>query len=83
MDELGVSIITIGFPGFSENEKDSVRRLSNENFSQARLTASARDIKADIDACLNSSIQEIALSTPVNRLNLEYVLKTEAEQVIK
>jgi isopropylmalate/homocitrate/citramalate synthase len=83
MDELGVSIINIGFPGFSENEKDVVRRLSNETFSQARLAASARTFKADIDACLNSSIQEIALSTPINRLNLEYVLKTEAEQVIK
>jgi isopropylmalate/homocitrate/citramalate synthase len=83
MDELGVSVINIGFPGFSENERDAVRRLSNETFSQARLAASARTVKADVDACLNSSIQEIAISTPINRLNLEYVLKTEASQVIK
>jgi isopropylmalate/homocitrate/citramalate synthase len=83
MDELGVSIINIGFPGFSENEKDAVRRLSNETFSQARLAASARIVKADVDACLNSSIQEILISTQINRLNLEYVLKTEASQVIK
>ncbi len=83
MDELGVSIINIGFPGFSEKERDAVRRLSNETFSQARLAASARTLKADVDACLNSSIQEIAISTPINRLNLEYVLKTEAAQVIK
>jgi isopropylmalate/homocitrate/citramalate synthase len=83
MDELGVSIINIGFPGFSENEKDAVRRLSNETFSQAKLAASARIVKADVDACLNSSIQEILISTQINRLNLEYVLKTEASQVIK
>jgi isopropylmalate/homocitrate/citramalate synthase len=83
MDELGVSIINIGFPGFSENERDAVRRLSNETFSQARLAASARTVKADVDACLNSSIQEIAISTPINRLNLEYVLKTDAAHVIK
>jgi isopropylmalate/homocitrate/citramalate synthase len=83
MDELGVSIINIGFPGFSENEKDAVRRLSNETFSQAKLAASARTARADVDACLNSSIQEVAISTPINRLNLEYVLKTEAAQVIK
>jgi isopropylmalate/homocitrate/citramalate synthase len=83
MDELGVSIINIGFPGFSENEKDAVRRLSNENFAQARLAASARVVKTDIDACLNSNIQEVALSTPFNKLNLKYVLKTGPEQIIK
>ena len=83
MDELGVSIINIGFPGFSEEERDAVRRVSNETFTQARLAASARIIKEDIDACLNSHIREIALSTPFNNLNLKFVLKTTKEQIIK
>jgi 2-isopropylmalate synthase len=83
MDELGVSIINIGFPGFSEEEKDAVRRLSNETFTQARLAASARITKNDIDACLNSHIREIALSTPFNNLNLKYILKSTKEQIIK
>jgi isopropylmalate/homocitrate/citramalate synthase len=83
LDESGVSIINVGFPGFSEEEKEAVRRLSNENFAQARLVASARMKIKDIDACLNSSIREIALSTPFNNLNLKYVLKTSPEQVIK
>jgi isopropylmalate/homocitrate/citramalate synthase len=82
MDELGVSIINLGFPGFSNDEKEAVRRLSNENFTQARLAASARTKREDIDACLNSNIREIALSTPFNNLNLKYVLKTTAERVI-
>ena len=83
MDELGVSIINLGFPGFSDDEREAVRRLSNENFTQARLAASARTKRGDIDACLNSNIREIALSTPFNNLNLKYVLKTSGEQVIK
>ena len=83
MDELGVSIINIGFPGFSEEEKETIRRLSNETFTQARLAASARTEKEDIDACLNSHIQEIALSTPFNQLNLKHVLKATQEQIIK
>jgi 2-isopropylmalate synthase len=83
MDELGVSIINIGFPGFSEEEKETIRRLSNETFTQARLAASARTEREDIDACLNSHIQEIALSTPFNQLNLKHVLKATQEQVIK
>ena len=83
IDELGVSIINLGFPGFSDDEKEAVRRLSNENFAQASLTASARMKRGDIDACLNSTIREIALATPFNNLNLKYVLKTTAERVIE
>ena len=83
MDELGVSIINIGFPGFSEEEREAVRRVSNETFTQARLAASARITKEDIDACLSSHIREIALSTPFNNLNLKFVLKATKEQIIK
>jgi isopropylmalate/homocitrate/citramalate synthase len=83
LDELGVAIINLGFPGFSPDEKEAVRRLSNESFTQARLAASARVKKDDVDACLNSSIREVAISTPINNLNLIHVLKTTAETVIK
>ena len=82
IDELGVSIINLGFPGFSADEKEAVRRLSNESFSQARLAASARIKREDIDACLNSNIREIAVSTPFNNLNLKYVLKSSEEKII-
>jgi 2-isopropylmalate synthase len=83
LDELGVSIINLGFPGFSADEREAIRRLSNESFTQARLAASARIKREDVDACLNSNIRELALSTPFNNLNLKHVLKTTAEQVIK
>jgi len=83
LDELGVAIINIGFPGFSSDEKETVRRLSNESFTQVRLAASARIKREDIDACLNSNIREIALSTPFNNLNLKHVLKTSAERLIE
>ena len=83
LDELGVSIINIGFPGFSADEREAVRRLSNENYLGSTLAASARIKLEDIDACLNSNIREIALSTPFNNLNLKYVLKTDGKQVIE
>lgn len=83
LDELGVAIINIGFPGFSADEREAVRRLSNESFTNARLAASARIKREDIDACLNSNIREIALSTAFNNLNLKHVLKTSGEQVMK
>jgi len=83
MDEMGVSLITVGFPAFSEEEKNDVRRIANEGFQQARLAASARVIKSDIDACLECGIREILIFTPFNGLNRQYRLKMTKEQVLE
>jgi isopropylmalate/homocitrate/citramalate synthase len=83
MDEIGASIITAGFPAQSEEEKNDVRRIANEGFQQARLAASARIIKSDIDACLECGIREIPIFTPFNGLNLQYRLKMTKEQVLE
>jgi 2-isopropylmalate synthase len=83
MDEMGVSLITVGFPALSEEEKNDVRRITNEDFHQARLVASARIVKSDIDACLECGIREILISTPFNGLNLQYRLKMTKEQVLE
>lgn len=83
MDEMGVSLMTVGFPALSEEEKNDVRRIANEDFHQARLAASARIVKSDIDACLERGIREILIFTPFNGLNLQYRLKMTKEQVLE
>ncbi|MEM2394213.1 MAG: 2-isopropylmalate synthase [Candidatus Bathyarchaeia archaeon] len=83
LDEIGVSIITVGFPALSEEERNSVRRIANEGFQQARIAASARIVKSDIDECLACGIREIAIFTPFNGLNLKYRLRASKEQVLK
>lgn len=83
MDEIGVSTINIGFPGFSEEDKKNIRRISNENFKQASITASAHIIRSDIDACLGCGIREISVFTPFNELNLQYMLKMGKEEVLE
>ena len=83
MDEMGVAIITVGFPGFSEEEKKDVRRISNESFQQAKIVASARIIRDDIDACLGCGLREISIFTSFNGLNLRYRLKMTKEEVLK
>ena len=83
LDEAGVSIITVGFPALSEEEKNTVKRIANEGFQQASIAASARAVKADIDACLDCGIREIPIFTPFNGLNLQYRLKMSKEQVLK
>ncbi len=83
MDDVGVSIINVGYPGFSEEAKNTIRRISNETFENARLAASARTTRSDIDACLACGIKEISISTPFNKLQLEYLMKTTGEAALK
>ncbi|MEM2104234.1 MAG: 2-isopropylmalate synthase [Candidatus Bathyarchaeia archaeon] len=83
LDEAGVSIINVGFPALSEEEKNAVKRIANEGFQQASIAATARAVKSDVDACLDCSVKEIPIVTPFNGLNLQYRLKMSKEQVLK
>lgn len=83
MDDIGVSIINVGSPGFSEKDRNNVRRISNESFQQARIAASARIIRKDVDACLGCGIREISISTAFNDLNLQYILGMTKEEVLE
>jgi isopropylmalate/homocitrate/citramalate synthase len=83
LDEAGVSIITVGFPALSEDEKNTVKKIANEGFQQASIAASARAVKSDINACLDCGVKEIPIFTPFNGLNLQYRLKMSKEQVLK
>jgi len=83
MDEMGVAFMTVGFPAYSEQEKNDIRRIANEGFQQMRLAALARTNKSDIDACLECGIKEILIFTPFNGLNLQYRLKATREEIAK
>ncbi|MBS7621708.1 2-isopropylmalate synthase, partial [Candidatus Bathyarchaeota archaeon] len=83
LDEAGVSIITVGFPALSDEEKSTVRRIANEGFQQASIAASARATRSDVDACLDCGVKEVVIFTPFNGLNLQYRLKMSKEQVLK
>jgi isopropylmalate/homocitrate/citramalate synthase len=83
MDDTGISIINVGFPALSENEKHNIKRIVNETFKNATLTASAQPTKESIDACLECRIKEITIETPYNGLNLKYRLKTTKQQTLK
>ncbi len=82
MDEMGVAIVNVGFPGFSEEDKKDVRRISNESYQQAKIVASARILQDDIDACLGCGLREISIFTSFNDLNLRYRLKMTKEEVL-
>jgi isopropylmalate/homocitrate/citramalate synthase len=83
IDELGVSLITVGYPTLSEEEKSSVRRIANEGFQHANVVAVAHTVRNDIDACLECGIREISIATPFNGINLQYRLKMTKEQALQ
>jgi 2-isopropylmalate synthase len=83
LDDVGVAVINLGFPGFSEEESNAARRLSNESFQNVTLAASARPTKNDVDACLGCGLDEILISSPFNELHIKHVLKSKREDVLK
>ena len=82
MDESGISLINVGFPALSEDEKRNVKRIVNESFGSVKLTASAEPTKNSINACLECGIKEITIETPINGLNLQYKLKISKVQAL-
>jgi isopropylmalate/homocitrate/citramalate synthase len=83
MDDAGMSVINVGFPVLSEGEKHNVKRIVNETFKNATLTASSEATKESVDACLECRIKEITMEMPFNELNLKYSLKMTKEQAIE
>jgi len=83
MDETGIAVINVGFPGLSDEVKRNVKKIVNETFSKAKITASALPTKTSVDACLESGVKEITIETPYNGLNLEYLLQTTKQQALQ
>ena len=83
MDETGMAVINVGFPGLSEDEKRSVKRIVNESFEKSKLTASSAATKAHVDACMEVGLKEINIEAAINGLNLQYRLKITKEEALK
>ena len=83
MDETGISVINVGFPGLSEEEKRSVKKIVNESFDKATLTASSAATKGHVDACLEAGMKEINIEAAINGLNLQYRLGLTKEEALK
>jgi 2-isopropylmalate synthase len=83
MDETGMAVINVGFPGLSEDEQRGVKRIMNESFVTSKLTASSAATKAHVDACMDVGMKEINIEAPINGLNLQYRLRISREEATK
>lgn len=82
LDEIGVSLIAVGFPAISEMELDTVKTIANEGFIHSKVIAIARPKESDINACLKADLDEIVLFMPISQLMMK-VLKTTTQEEYK
>jgi isopropylmalate/homocitrate/citramalate synthase len=83
IDETGVSVINVGFPALSEDDRRNVKRIANETFEQVKLAASAQATKSSVDACLECGVKEVTIEAPFNGLNLKHRFKMSKEQALQ
>ena len=83
MDESGVSIINVGFPAISDEEKRAVKRIVNESITYSKLTVSSEPTKKSVNSCLECGIKDITIESPINGLNLQYKLKLTKEHALQ
>ena len=74
MDDMGVSLISLGRPSVSGEAKHSIQRIVNEGFEKATLTASAKTNKKEVDDCIECGVREIVLSTSMIKLRNYFLL---------
>nr|MDO8079693.1 homoaconitate hydratase [Candidatus Freyarchaeota archaeon] len=80
LDEIGVKVIVPSYPAVSESEKSILKALSRENLVNARIAATARPVRTDIDACLDCDVEEIPIFMSTSRILLEYSIRKTVEE---
>ena len=83
LDEIGVKVIVPSYPAVSDSEKRVVRALSRENLVNAKIAATARPKRTDIDACLDCDVEEIPIFMSTSRILLKYSLRKTVDEAIE
>ena len=83
LDEVGTSIVVVGFPAVSEEEKRSVAAIANEGLSNAVIGAPARAVISDINACIEAEVKEVPIFIATSDFRLKYQLQMTREQMLE
>ncbi len=81
MDAVGISIMDVGMPIVSKEEKKAVKAIAAQGLDASVMTA-ARTVKADVDACLECDVDEVSVFVACSDLHLKYKLRMTREQVL-
>lgn len=82
LSDVGVHQIEAGFPAVSEQEKRSVKMISDLGLKSDILCLS-RTLPSDIDAAADCGVDLVLLFVATSDLHLRYKLKMTREEIIK
>lgn len=80
LDDIGVSVIAVGFPAVSDRELETVKTIVSQGFEKSSIVAISRPRESDIDACLKADLDEIVLFMPVSDLMMNILKVKPAEE---
>ncbi len=83
LDDIGVSIVAVGFPAVSEAEKKAVTAIANEGLRNAVVAAPARAVISDLDACIDAGVSEVPIFIATSDFRLKYQLRMTREDMLE
>jgi isopropylmalate/homocitrate/citramalate synthase len=81
MADMGVHITDAGIPVVSKDEYRAVKAIANAGLG-IRVLGAARAVRADVDACLDCGVDEIAVFIACSDLHLRYKLQMSRDDVL-
>ncbi len=82
LDEIGVSIVVVGFPAVSDTERRTVATIAREGLSNAVVGAPARALISDIDACIAADVKEVPIFLATSDFRLKYQMRLTREEML-
>ncbi len=80
LDELHVPIMDVGIPVVSKEEARGIRAIANAGLD-ATIMAAARAVRRDVEACIESGVDEVALFTAASDLHIRHKLNLTRDEV--
>lgn len=79
LDEAGVDILDAGMPSVSREERETLAALVAQNY-RARVAATVRALRLDIDLALDCGVREVFLFMPVSPQHLKHKFGIDLRQ---
>jgi len=83
LDDVGTSIVAVGFPAVSDAERQSVKAIAKEGLAHASVAAPARAVISDIEACIDAEVDEVPIFIATSDFRLKYQLRMTRDEMLE
>jgi len=82
LDKLGIDIIEAGFPSSTEEEKNTVKKISSLGLN-SEICGLSRVIKSDIDACIDADVDIVHLFVSTSDVQIKSTIKKDKYEILR